>query len=76
MIQNRKFLGAPAELSTKRLVGKKPTLDDFPHFRRLDANPLVQRMLFGRVCTIEESQARLEKFIRHWSDHRFGEWSF
>lgn len=76
MIQNRKFLGAPAELSTKRLVGTKPTLDDFPHFRRLDANPSVQRMLFGRVCTIEESQARLEKFMRHWSDHRFGEWSF
>jgi RimJ/RimL family protein N-acetyltransferase len=76
MIQNRKFLGALAELSTKRLVGTKPTHEDFPHFRRLDTNPSIQRTLFGRVCTEDESRARLDKFIRHWSDHRFGEWSF
>jgi RimJ/RimL family protein N-acetyltransferase len=76
MIQNRKFLGAPAELSTERLVGTKPTLEDSPHFRRLDTNPSIQRTLFGRILTEDESRERLDKFIRHWSDHRFGEWNF
>jgi ribosomal-protein-alanine N-acetyltransferase len=76
MIQNRKFLGAPAELSTKRLVGTKPTLEDLPHFRTLDTNPSVQRTLFGRIYTEDESRERLDKFIRHWADYRFGEWNF
>lgn len=76
MIQNPKFLGASVEVATERLRGTKPTRDDFPHFRGLDTNPSVQRFLFARICTIEESHERLEKFIRHWRDHRFGEWSF
>ncbi|MGH7715201.1 MAG: GNAT family N-acetyltransferase [Vulcanimicrobiaceae bacterium] len=76
MIQNREFLGAPVEIVTERLCGVKPTMADFPQFRTLDTSPSVQRFLFGRVCTVEESQERLEKFIRHWDDHRFGEWVF
>ena len=76
MIQNRNFLGAPVSIVTERLFGTSPTLDDLPHFRTLDTNPLVQRTLFGRTYSPEESQERLAKFMRHWSDYRFGEWMF
>jgi RimJ/RimL family protein N-acetyltransferase len=76
MIQNRKFLGAPVEIATERLRGTKPSLEDFPHFRTLDTNPAVQRYLFGRICTVEESHERIAKFIDHWRDHKFGEWTF
>lgn len=76
MIQNRKFLGAPVSIATERLFGTLPTVDDLPNFRRLDTNAAVQRTLFGRTYSSEESQARLAKFMRHWSDYRFGEWMF
>jgi hypothetical protein len=44
MIQNRKFLGAPASIATERLFGTVPTNDDLPNLRRLDTNPAVQRI--------------------------------
>ena len=76
MIQNRNFLGAPASIATERLFGTPRALEDLANFRTLDSNPAVQRTLFGRTYTLEESQARLAKFMRHWSEHHFGEWMF
>ncbi|HEY1727216.1 MAG TPA: GNAT family N-acetyltransferase [Candidatus Baltobacteraceae bacterium] len=76
MIQNRNFLGAPGSITTERLFGTQPTADDLPNFRTLDSNLAVQRTLFGKTYTHEESQKRLAKFMCHWSDHRFGEWMF
>lgn len=76
MIQNRNFLGASSSIATQRLFGTQPASGDLPHFRTLDSNLAVQRTLFGRTYTLEESQARLAKFMRHWSEHRFGEWMF
>jgi len=76
MIQKRNFLGAPASIATTRLFGTSPKPEDLPNFRTLDTNMAVQRTLFGKIYTPEESQGRLQKFIKHWSDHRFGEWVF
>ena len=67
---------APAELRTKRLVGCKPVPSDIACFRVLDANPEIQKTLFGRTHTLEESRERLRKFIAHWDAHGFGEWMF
>ena len=76
MIRNRNFLGAPGSIVTERLFGTQPTLEDLSHFRTLDSNLAVQRTLFGKTYTLEESRERLAKFMRHWSEHRFGEWVF
>ena len=67
---------APGEFETERLRASRPTPYDFPHFRTLDKNPEVQKTLFGRVYSVEETEARLRKFIAHWDDFGFGEWTF
>ena len=76
MIQNPNFLGASTSIVTERLFGSQPTNDDFKNFRTIDSNLNVQRTLFGKTYTPDESRRRLEKFMKHWADHRFGEWMF
>jgi len=76
MIRNPKFLGASEEIVTPRLRGTKPAPGDLDGFHRLGTNPAVQRFLFGKIYTLDESREKLRVFIAHWDESRFGEWTF
>jgi ribosomal-protein-alanine N-acetyltransferase len=69
-------MSAPATITTQRLVGSRVRESDLPYIVAIDVDPEVQKTLFGRIFTLDESRARLERWMEHWSLHGFGFWVF
>jgi RimJ/RimL family protein N-acetyltransferase len=67
---------APARIETRRLVGHRVTADDLDYLLESDADIRIQRWLFGKVQTPEQSQARLDRWLRMWQEHGLGFWVF
>jgi ribosomal-protein-alanine N-acetyltransferase len=42
----------------------------------VDADPDVQKTLFGHIHTEEESRARVLRWVAHWEQYGFGHWVF
>ena len=63
---------APATFRTERLILKRATLEHYPEMRLTDADPQVQRTLFGVVHTPEQTTGRLQRVVAHWETHGFG----
>jgi RimJ/RimL family protein N-acetyltransferase len=65
--------GAP-ELTTERLVLRRPALTDFADSVALWTDPDVVRFIGGRPFTSEETWARLLRYVGHWSVMDYGFW--
>jgi ribosomal-protein-alanine N-acetyltransferase len=62
------------ELETARLHLRPLTRDDLmAHHHLVGSDPKVT--WHGKALTLEESQAALERRIRHWDKHGFGMWA-
>jgi len=62
------------EIETERLRLRPHRLDDFPHSAAMWADPAVTRHIGGRAFSMEESWARLLRYIGHWEALGFGYW--
>jgi RimJ/RimL family protein N-acetyltransferase len=61
-------------VETGRLRLRGHTLDDFPNTRELWANTAVVQHMGGKPQTLEESWARLLRYVGHWPLLGFGYW--
>jgi len=61
-------------VETERLRLRGHTLDDFAHTRALWANAAVMQHMGGKPQTLEESWARLLRYVGHWPLLGFGYW--
>jgi RimJ/RimL family protein N-acetyltransferase len=60
-----------AILTTERLLLRRWREEDLAPFRRINADPRVMEFMPG-VLTLEESDALVERFERHFDEHGFG----
>lgn len=67
---------APDIIKTSRLIGTRVAASDLPYVVSIDTNVEVQKTLFGTTHTLEESKARLGRWLQHWNDYGFGFWIF
>ena len=67
---------APPTIKTKHLTGRRIQQDDLEYVVETDSDIRIQRWLFGRVQTREESRERLDRWMQHWHDAGFGFWLF
>ena len=67
---------APDDFQTRRLHATRCAETDVPSLRSLDANASVQRTLFGKTYTLDETIERVRKKMAHWATHGFGDWAF
>ena len=63
-----------AEIETARLRLRTWREDDLEALHRLNCDERVYRYLHG-PSTRDESEAQLERYLRHWRDHGFGLWA-
>src|ERR1700693_5156931 len=61
-------------LQTERLRLRAHSLDDFRGCAAMWADPVVTRYIGGRPYTVEESWARLLRYVGHWTLLGFGYW--
>ncbi len=67
---------APARVATRRLIGYRVTADDLDYLLESDGDIRIQRWLFGKVQTPEQSRARLDRWLQMWQEHGIGFWIF
>jgi len=60
------------QLETKRLLLRRPELDDLDFYADLFADPEVVRYTGGVTKTRAESRLALERMVRHWDRHGVG----
>lgn len=65
-----------ATISTPRLQGRRPTSDDLALVLTIELDWNVQKSLFGVMPTREQSEQRLERWLRIWDEHGYGLWLF
>jgi len=63
-----------ATFETRRLLARRAQPDDFENLVRMHTDPSVMATLGGKVWTREETQAFLERVLRHWDHHGYGVW--
>ena len=61
------------EWRTPRLRLRRPREDDFEHYIRMYADPVVMATLNG-VRTRDETRVLFDRLLAHWEQHRFGLW--
>jgi len=59
-----------------RLRGRRPERDDIDYRFEIDSDPDVQRTLFGKLSTRNQSESRLQKWIDDWQAFGIGFWLF
>jgi hypothetical protein len=62
-------------LQTERLILRGHTLNDFPAFAAMWADPDVTRFIGGVPLSEEDAWAKLMRIVGHWSLNGFGFWS-
>ena len=65
---------APAALRTARLVCERFTMEHVDELALLDQDETVQRWLFGKTYTREETEARARRRVAYWEDHGAGDY--
>jgi RimJ/RimL family protein N-acetyltransferase len=69
-------VNAPPIVQTQHLTGRRVQPDDFQYVRESDSDIRIQRWLFGKVQTEEESRERHIRWMREWDEAGFGFWIF
>ena len=67
---------APPIVRTRHLTGRCVQRDDLAYVIEVDSDIRIQRWLFGRVQTKEESRERHARWMREWDEVGFGFWIF
>ena len=67
---------APDTIETARLTGHRVNDGDQAYLFETDGDMRVQKTLFGKVQTEEQSRARLQRWMQMWEEHGFGFWIF
>lgn len=63
---------------TERLVARRPRVSDFSTFRGIhtDAGTMKTLSADGSLLTEEQSQAVVDRHLKHWDARGFGIWLF
>ncbi len=69
-------MAALETIKTERLTGEPVSEDDLSYVAAMDSDEEVQKTLFGITFPLDESKARLGRWLQHWNDHRYGFWIF
>jgi len=69
-------MNAPSIVKTQHLTGRRVQQGDFKYVRESDSDIRIQRWLFGKVQTEEESRERYARWMREWDEAGFGFWIF
>jgi RimJ/RimL family protein N-acetyltransferase len=65
---------APAVFRTTRLACERFTMDHVELLATMDRDEDVQRWLFGKIYTPEETHARAERRVGYWTQHGAGDY--
>jgi|GEM_PF-841249 len=65
---------APARIVTARLVCERFTMDHVAELAAVDTDWDVQRWLFGKLYTPEETRARAQRRVDFWAEHGAGDY--
>jgi len=71
-----RFVRTPETVRTARLTGRRFTETDYPYVCEIDSDLRVQQGFDGMLQTEEQSQERLQRWIRTWEEHGFGYFLF
>ena len=69
-------INAPPIVTTQHLTGRRVQQSDLEYVLEVDSDIRIQRWLFGRVQTEEESRERHIRWMREWHEAGFGFWIF
>lgn len=69
-------MNAPPMVETQRLTGRRVQQDDLAYVIETDSDIRIQRWLFGKVQTEEQSRARHSRWLQMWDEAGFGFWIF
>lgn len=67
---------ASSNIRTQRLTGRRIQRNDLAYVIEGDRDIRIQRWLFGKVYTEEESRERHARWMQAWHDAGFGFWIF
>jgi RimJ/RimL family protein N-acetyltransferase len=62
------------EIETARLRLRVPSLSDLDDLYLIRSDPDVMRFITGAPSTREETLAGLDKHLKRWEEHGFGQW--
>ncbi|MBV8298326.1 MAG: GNAT family N-acetyltransferase [Candidatus Eremiobacteraeota bacterium] len=65
---------APPVLRTARLVCERFTMEHVDELAVIDRDETVQRWLFGKTYTREETEARARRRVAYWDEHGAGDY--
>jgi len=71
-----KTVNAPPIIKTPHLTGRRVQEGDLQYVLDSDSDIRIQRWLFGRVQTQEESRERHVRWMQEWKEAGFGFWIF
>jgi len=69
-------MNAPSTVKTLRLTGRRVQDGDLEYVIETDSDVRIQRWLFGKVQTQQESRERHARWMQGWHDAGFGFWIF
>jgi [ribosomal protein S5]-alanine N-acetyltransferase len=67
-------IDAPSVLRTARLVCERFTVEHVDELAVIDRDETVQRSLFGKTYTREETEARARRRVAYWEEHGAGDY--
>lgn len=67
---------APDTLTSPRLRARRPLAADLPYVIATDSDWAIQATTSGAIQTLEQSHARMKKWLALWNEHGFGFWIF
>ena len=67
-------IDAPSVLRTARLVCERFTMEHVDELALIDRNETVQRWLFGKTYTREETEARARRRVAYWEERGAGDY--
>jgi RimJ/RimL family protein N-acetyltransferase len=68
------WIGAPPVLRTVRLVCERFTMEHVDELAVIDQDETVQRWLFGKTYTREETEARARRRVAYWNERGAGDY--